>query len=153
MDIFMHWFFLQSFCMLVVTGLLAGACVHQLDVAHGSVKLASPRRAGGWSEVWLPACRWGGAANGTQQQRNDARGWGGGGVMRHTLARSVSEEGTQHCSSISTWGYTVSAWAQRGASPTNKPKCIVASPVYFAASCTPQQGIPSSSSLSFLIGG
>jgi hypothetical protein len=149
----MHWFFLSYFCMLqvieaypptnhgVMTSLLAGARVHRLDCAHGSIELASPSRAhGGWSEVWLPACQQGGATNRAWQRWHDPVGavvhhfckerlWGMDDVVRRSLPL-----GLHHV-------LTSTAWR------TNKPKCIVASPFYFAASCTSQQGIPLSSCL------
>jgi hypothetical protein len=105
----MHWFFLSYFCMLqvieaylptnhdVMTSLLAGARVHRLDCAHGSIELASPSRAhGGWSEVWLPACQQGGATNRAWQRWHDPVGavvhhfckehlWGVDDVVRRSL--------------------------------------------------------------------
>jgi hypothetical protein len=74
------------------------------------------------------------------------------GVMRHTLARSISEEGTSLFVGLCLGMHHVLT-STVGAAPTNKPKCIAAYLVYFATSCTSQQGIHSSSSLSFLLGG
>jgi hypothetical protein len=89
----------------VMTSLLAGARVHRLDCAHGSIELASPSRAhGAWSEVWLPACQQGGATN-------RARSSGG---RRATLLQGASLRSGRRCSSVSAWDYTMSSRAQPG---------------------------------------